>query len=263
MREITDLDELKNIELEVMKKLHNFCEENNIKYVLSFGTLIGAVRHKGFIPWDDDIDIFMERNDYEKFLKLFPNKNQELGLKMANHMTPIYYGRVLTKVFDINTVLTEPQYKSDDPIGVFVDVWPLDGLPNNKIKRRLVLLQALILKKMLLSSSMKNDSSYSFLKKAAITIGNLFDSKQLVHKLDALAKKHNNKDSEYLFCYAGQDAVYHRKSFEKVILSEFEDTSFYIPVKYDEILTAEFGDYMQLPPENERVPHHVLNTYYK
>ena len=139
MREITDLEELKHIELEVMKKIHEFCEENSIIYYLCFGTLIGAVRHDGFIPWDDDIDIYMKRDDYEKFLTLFPQKAEELDLNYANYMTKPYYGRCFTKVFDNKTVLKEPQYKTDDDIGVFVDIWPLDGTPNIVFFRKLYL----------------------------------------------------------------------------------------------------------------------------
>lgn len=263
MREIANLEELKTIELDIMKKIHDFCEKNNIEYVLASGTMLGAVRHKGFIPWDDDIDIFMTRNNYEKFLKLFKQHKKNYNLEIANHMTEIYFGRPFTKVFDKDTYMIEPQYKTDDPIGVFVDIWPLDKLPQNTIKRYFVKTYAFFLKKILLASSMKYDNNYRFFKKFVIVICKLFNPKQLVLKLDKLANSYNQEDSELLFCYAGQEAVYSEQDFKRIIKIQFEDSEFYIPENYDNILKAEYGNYMQLPPQNERIPHHIMNVYYK
>lgn len=86
MREITSLDELKTIELSIMKKVHQFCEEKGIWYVLTYGTLIGAVRHEGFIPWDDDIDIFVMRDGFEKFEREFPQWGESHGLFLAGQI---------------------------------------------------------------------------------------------------------------------------------------------------------------------------------
>ena len=135
MKEISSIDELKVIELDIMKKIHRFCVDNNIIYYLCYGTLIGAIRHKGFIPWDDDIDILMPRPDYERFLKLFPRVQKQLGLEVVNHKTKTYFGRPMSKVIDKRTDLFEPEFKGDDHIGVFVDVWPLDGAANSKKER--------------------------------------------------------------------------------------------------------------------------------
>ena len=93
MREIVNLSELKSIELDIMKKIHKFCEEYNINYTLSYGTLLGAVRHDGFIPWDDDIDIFMPQPDYEKFCRIFPLHQEKLQLELVNSKTSKYFGR--------------------------------------------------------------------------------------------------------------------------------------------------------------------------
>lgn len=263
MRRITELSELKDIELEVMKKIHLFCVENDIHYFLCFGTLIGAIRHKGFIPWDDDIDIYMDRNNYEKFLTLFSKECKKMGLAYANHLTQTYYGRNITKVFDSNTILTEPQYISDDPIGVFVDVWPLDGTPNSFIVRKIYLIRAFVLKKMILASSMKNDSKYSFFRRLSIGICQLFNSKKLVIKMEKMAKKYSYELSKNVFSYAGQDALYKKEYFSEAIEGSFEGEPFFIPKEYDKILKLEFGNYMELPPENERIPHHIINTFYK
>ena len=129
MKIIDNLDELKKIELDIMIKIHQFCEKNNIKYYMIAGTLIGAIRHKGFIPWDDDIDIAMSREEYEKFLREFPAYGEKNNLLAVNNRTNPYYGRPMTKVIDTRTCLMEPEYRSDDPIGVFVDIWVMDGVP--------------------------------------------------------------------------------------------------------------------------------------
>ena len=176
MKEITSLDELKKIELEIMKKIHEFCVENKITYYLAYGTLIGAIRHKGFIPWDDDIDILMKREDYNRFLELFPEWCKDKNLSIANPWTKPYYGRPMTKVYDNRTFLTEPDFRSDDPYGVFVDIWILDGFPSdgevkwlNKMKKE---------KKKLLASCLRINRKYSFKKNISIFFGKFINYKK-------------------------------------------------------------------------------------
>ncbi len=139
MKAITELAEMKSIQLEIMEKIHAFCQKKRIIYYLSHGSLIGAVRHKGFIPWDDDIDVFMRRDDYEQFCHDFPYEQDTYGLKLVNSYTDIYYGRPMSKVIDTRTVLIEPNYLCDDEIGVNIDIWPLDGTPNSESERAIYL----------------------------------------------------------------------------------------------------------------------------
>lgn len=127
-KEIT-MEELRAIQLDILDKIHAFCTEHGIRYSLGGGTLLGAVRHKGYIPWDDDIDIMLPRPDYERFLKEFDGKYAELNLQ--------HYGNDNTccipfaKVYDNRTVLIEKLQKS----GIYIDVFPIDGLPEeSKIK---------------------------------------------------------------------------------------------------------------------------------
>ena len=263
MREITDLSELQGLELAIMKKIHAFCEENGIRYYLCFGTLIGAIRHGGFIPWDDDIDIFMPRPDYEKFLALFPQKMQEYGLGLANHLTKPYFGRCITKIYDTNTVLYEPQYKTDDPIGVFVDIWPLDGFPGTKSKMKRVARRAVFLKKLILASSSRLRKENGWKKNLLILLAKPFNPKKLVKKLDALAKSYPYETSPYIKAYSGIHVLYTREEWEKRILVPFEDTQLYVPENYDELLRRVYGDYMKLPPEEKQQPHHIICTFYK
>lgn len=263
MREITNLDELKEIELNIMKKIHTFCMEHNIKYCLCYGSLIGAIRHKGFIPWDDDIDIFMTRPEYEKFLAEFPLYADSMQLEIVNHKTKRYFGRNLSKVIDTNTVLKETQYKTDDEIGVFVDIWPVDGTPNNRIKRFIYCKYAIFLKKLILAASMRSDPDYGFGKRMIIHIAGLFNPKKLTKRMDTISQKYRFENSKYVKCYAADHILYNRNDFDEQIKMEFENQLFWGPKNYDSMLRMEYGDYMQLPAVENRKPHHIINAYYK
>lgn len=266
MKEIQSLDELKEIELGIMKKVHRICEENKITYYLCFGTLLGAVRHKGFIPWDDDIDIYMKRRDYQRFIKLFQDntsKYAEDGIELVNYSTPKYYGRIISKVIDTNTILRETEYKTDDDIGVFVDIWPLDGTPNNRLYRKIYIAYARFLKKLLLAASMNNSREYPVIKRVLIKAASYFDPKEILFQLDKTAKKYAPENSDYLASYNDLTNVYNVNDFRRRILMPFEDTEFWAPANYDSLLRADFDDYMKLPPESERKPHHVFNASYK
>lgn len=261
-KEISDLVELKAIELGIMKKVHEFCVKNDILYFLSHGTLIGAVRHKGFIPWDDDIDIFMPRPDYERFCDLFPKVQDSLTLELVNHKTQRYFGRPMSKVIDSRTILTEPEYNGDDPIGVFVDIWPLDGTPTDQggalsyIKKCKDLQRDLYINISKKVSGTKNKIRALWVKR--------FNSKDLVEKLDEQIKAYSYDKSDYVTCYMDPyHALMKKEWFKSSTLLEFEDAKFCVPIGYKEVLTQLYGNYMELPPVEKRVPHHVINTYWK
>lgn len=264
MKVIESLDELKKIELDIMIKVHQFCEENGIKYYMIAGTLIGAIRHKGFIPWDDDIDIAMPREDYEKFLKKFPEYGKKNNLLAINNRTNPYYGRPMTKVIDTRTSLTEPEYRSDDPIGVFVDIWVMDGVPDDASKDAW-LKKMRKEKEILFASAYKATTQFSFAKNLAILLGRPINYKKRAEKFDKLAQTYKYEECDTVVNYIGMTKkleTYQKSWFGEGVLVDFEGYKFWAPVKYDEWLRARFGDYMQLPPENERIPHHVMNTYW-
>lgn len=264
MTKITELDELKVIELEIMKQIHFFCSENDITYYLAAGTLIGAMRHQGFIPWDDDIDIWMPRPDYEKFLMLFPDWGHERKLEIANHKSKVFFGRAMTKVFDSRTKLLEPEFRSDDPIGVFVDIWPLDGTPNERTKRTHHMTKAKILHKLLYRCVTKpSTSSVKSVVKAIIGLPfQFYSSKRIVDRIELLAKENSYENSELVYCPAYPMVLMDRKSFGHPVLAQFEDSKFCIPIDYDLILTQRYGTWKELPPKQEQKPHHVLNAWW-
>jgi len=264
MRPITELDEMKEIQLSIMQRLHEYCEEKNIKYSLSHGSLIGAVRHKGFIPWDDDIDIFMPREEYERFCASFSKEHNSLGLQIVNSHTTPYFGRPMTKVIDQRTVLIEPNYLFDDEIGVNVDIWPIDGVPDltrdqlrhtKKIKVLLNVMYARILR----LGACRNPK-----EKIAHIISSPFSAKRIVHRIESELKKIPYSTSNKVSCYVDPYKKMFEKSwFDNRILVPFEDKYFYIAEDAEKILTSLYGDYMKLPPEDKRKPHHITNAFWK
>lgn len=132
IKEITKIDELKFISYNILKFVADFCEINNIKYYLFAGTLLGAIRHEGFIPWDDDIDIAIPRDDYEKFIIEF-DRNNDVNYKVLSIENSNKYYLPYAKVIDNRTLLFEDG-KESMPIGVFIDIFPLDSIPDKSCR---------------------------------------------------------------------------------------------------------------------------------
>lgn len=266
MRKITSLDELKEIELEIMRKVHVFCENNKITYYLAYGTLIGAARHRGFIPWDDDIDIWMMRLDYEKFLSLFPQIQQKLDLAVVNHKTKPYFGRSMSKVIDTRTILTEPEYRYDDPIGVFVDIWPLDGLPKDiKEQKKKILLMKKLQRE--LFACITRDLKFSSIKEIKRTIKAIpyrrINPINILDKIDQIVKEDDVELADTLICPASPHSIFNKTSFKQPVLHKFEGCEFYVPSDYDNILSLVYGDWRTFPPKKKQVPHHIIDVYWK
>ena len=260
MKKVNDLNELKEIELSMMKKVHEFCVSQNIDYYLAYGTLLGAIRHNGFIPWDDDIDIWMKRDDYEKFLKEFPKYASNNGMDIVNPYTKTKYNNSFTKIVNTNTILKEKQFRGDDEIGVFIDVFPLYYVPENE-----KLLRKYKRKNKLLSASRKILSKKDgLLKRIIIKILQIFLSpNKLARKTNEMVKKACTNYNSKVFVNTGPQEVFWTKYFDEKILHKFEDTEFYIPKEYDAVLKSRYGDYMKLPPLEMQVPHHISDIYIK
>ncbi|MCC8051470.1 MAG: LicD family protein [Clostridiales bacterium] len=267
MKEITQLEELKQIELEIMKKIHKFCVDNNITYFLSYGTLIGAIRHQGFIPWDDDIDIEMFREDYNKFCALFPNVESELGLELVNHKTKRYLGRPMSKVIDIRTELIELGFSGDDKLGVFIDIWPIDGVRKNKYRQLFFTIRYGFLKKLLyanISIPPDKQNLNAFIKQCLKPFSRWPSNKKKVEIMDKIASNIDINESDEVACYAvSSKIIYKKDDYYSAVLVHFEDADFFAPIGYDKILRKYYGNYMELPPVDEQVPHHICGIYWK
>lgn len=270
MKKITDIEEIKRIQLDILSALDSFCRKNNIQYTIIDGTLLGAVRHKGYIPWDDDIDVAMDRKNYEVFIKTFPdvyNKNY----KLISLERSIKWDRAYACMYDDRTQLEYYQNNSYTP-GVLIDIFPVDEVPDNELQwKRLKRMIAFYGKLSALKSMTTYRVSKSSLKN---TIALLFrfllkpiSKRRIAIWLDKLAKSYNNKGYHYGYetAFGGVGSIKRFKliDFQETIDYQFEDRIVKGLKNADSILTDTYGDYMQLPPLEQRVTHHSFDAYWK
>lgn len=246
-----------------MEYIHGVCVRNNIKYCIGYGTLLGAIRHKGFIPWDDDIDIVMPRPEYDKFVRCMRKEpNSKYILKTPDDEDYCYE---FSKVIDNTTLVVEDDVEGSN-IGVWVDIFPLDGLRGTDIVQEKLLYfyqrcrVASIYKSLPKSNALIRPLMFVFWKLCK-AIGPKF----FLNKIVKLSQKYSYDDSEFVG-FGGdiylENRLENRMWFEDVIDIPFEDRVFKAPASYDEYLKSLYGNYMQLPPEDKRVPHRI-KAYYK
>lgn len=230
---------------------------------MAYGTLIGAIRHKGYIPWDDDIDICMPRPDYDKFLSLYNKKDS--AYKAVAFELDENYKLPFAKVNDTRTVMWETMY-DQDVFGVYIDVFPIDGCDKegNVICKNTKLGQYLNAKKAILGKSR------SFKKNCIIAVGKCllaFTSvKTLLKKMEKIAQTIPYEQAEYvanIMCSYGVNEIMKKSELEDTIFSDFEGCQYRIPKEYHQYLTQIYGDYMQLPPEEKRMSTHSFKAWWK
>lgn len=253
--------EQRAIQLKLLQEISEFCNKNDITYFLAYGTLIGAIRHKGFIPWDDDIDIAMPRNDYEHFVRTF-NDAYPFSKVVDMHNNK-KYGFAFAKVHDTRTIVFETQY-AQDCFGVYVDVFPLDG-----IKGESQIYKSLKLRK-LLHTKKANYTQRKLSKKIINFIGKIVLLPYSVHSLLKLVEKNATLypfgTTPKCACIVepfGTKEIVDTSIFSSAIDGEFEGKKYKIPIGYDKWLRSIYGDYMQLPPKEKRVTHHVYEAWWK
>lgn len=260
-----DLRIIKKIELEIALEIKRICEENNINYSLSGGTLIGAVRHKGFIPWDDDIDMAMTRENYDKFLKIAPEKIDGNRFYIVNYETDPNVGEPFTKVMRKGTVFQESFSENTNASnGVFVDLFPFDNAPDGKLARRRHAYRAYSIRKRILIKSGYNFQKTGVKKLIYKLIGaTTFSGKEkLVKRFRKNQTKYNNINTKSMVSICGAYSydleTVPAEMLEGYTQLEFEGEKFSVFKEYDIFLRHYFNDYMQLPPEEERINKHTL-----
>lgn len=259
-----DTEELKKIQLQILDAVSDFCEKHQIKYWLDCGTLLGAVRHKGYIPWDDDIDIGMLRPDYDKFMQLFNLENDRYKFySYENNKNFLYpYGKVL----DTDTVLYEPD-KHGIKLSVNIDVFIYDNAPDNDRKvnkmfrKRDFYLRMNILRNFKIKSKKRLVQLSKFF---IIPFIKLFPKDYFVKRIVINSRQFVDFSTNRIGNFtAYSKMVCNRNVFNQMISIEFEGKKYNAPIGYEEWLTAFYGDYMQLPPEEKRVSHHKFEAYLK
>ena len=258
-------------ELEILKKLDKICREQGLKYFLSFGTLIGAVRHQGFIPWDDDVDVMMPRLDYEKLLRyVAENQDAIAPLKLMNWRTDRKYIYPISRLCDTRYYV-EYEGTVDYGLGLFVDIYPFDGCGDTPEEVRAIADENRLLTQLTFQAGMKKfqKSGQSGWRTPVKFLGycyaKLMGPRHFIRKLEQNGQKRSYSQSKYVNCVIWDtvDYGYPRELFETTVYLPFEDASFAAPGGYDEALRICYGDYMQLPPEEDRVGHHYYTAYLK
>ncbi len=253
------LNELQKKLLETFSWLVKYLEENNLRYYMICGTMLGAVRHEGFIPWDDDIDIAMPRKDYDRFIELMKNPIEHYVVESYKTGNKDYcYSSA--KFYDLETTMIE-QKKRKVKRGVYIDIFSLDGIGNTleesyanykKIDRANMLLEM---------KTAKRRKGRVWWKNLASVLGYILpvSSQRLIRKIDKLCAEHDFDDYNYvghLKSSARKDEILLKELYGTPTLYNFEGLKVYGPEKYDEYLTALFGDWRKLPPEEKRVSNH-------
>lgn len=267
MKDELSLKESQDVELETMQKLHEYCEKHGLRYLLAFGSLIGAIRHKGFIPWDNDMDVYMPRPDFEKLLEISASEPIGEDLYVTYYTLDEKYFYNCIRICDDRTEVKVP-YIPVQPsrMGVWVDIFAVDGLPKGRIRRKIIHFKSLLLYYAFRANVYGTLDNKNLLRKILkkIVVRIVPNSKQQLNRLiSSFEKKYSFYDyDESAIIFAKDMIPIPQSDFDDPMLVDYEKYKFKIPKHYDKILTEIYGDYMQLPDESQRHPHEIL-AYWK
>ena len=262
-----ELKKLQKVELEMMTEFHRICKKHHLKYILAGGSCLGAVRHQGFIPWDDDIDVAMPREDYQKFLEIQEHELDSTKYYFQSLETtdcyPFIYGKIRRK----DSIYAESISNIDKNMqGIWIDIFPCDHVPDNDVKMKFNFSIVVFLKILIGNKNGNRSISKSWIKSIVLKLihlcSHIIPEKKKKKQLIKHMTKYNDQDTERVICYGGRyllKEIFLTKHLEKRVLHKFENQKFYIPKYYDEFLTNLYGDYMTPPPKEKRCPEHLIS----
>ena len=261
---LLDIKEIQKLQLELMKELHNFLQEKNIQYYLIAGSALGAVRHKGFIPWDDDIDIAIYREDYEKFINLAKDFNTRY--EVVNFLNKNNCDFLLTRIYIPNTYIKLSSIeKTKLDKRLYLDIFPLDNVPDDDAERRAFEKKIVKKKRTIALIDVRNyqNSKKALMAKKVISACLRPARGRILKKTDALMRKYSKCETS-LVCSLSSQYSFAKQVMPKSVygtptLRAFADTEFYVPEQLDTYLSTLYGkNYMQVPPENKRRKGHDI-----
>lgn len=265
-----ETNKIREIQLDILDHFSNFCNLNGIGYFLSNGSMLGAVKYNGYIPWDDDIDICMLRNDYERLIMLYKEKNINPRYRLFSIETEKNYLFPFAKLSDSFTVLKENNIDNGVELGVNIDIFPLDGYGNTQKEVFLLYKRIEKLRKKLNWAKLEKYNSTNIIKKFGIMVISKYykriGARKIVEEIHKIASQQSYSD-----LYIGnvvwgfyKDGEAHLKDvFMKSIKIEFEGKEHPIPIGFDSYLKKLYGNYRLDPPLEKQVTHHNYVAYKK
>lgn len=270
MTQKIDLEQLKLIELDLLKAVNKICEKENFRYSLGGGTLLGAVRHQGFIPWDDDIDIMMPRPDYDAFIAYC--LSHDVPFKVLSWETDKNYVDMSAKLYNPQTILADEKIVGGSDIGVNIDVFPIDGLGGTYKKAKKAFKSTAFKRNLMIATQWKKFFRskthawyYEPFRFAFFVLSRFVNKRKL---FDKIQKRYTKIDFNSVHFAAAIGGAYREKEilpqdvFTEYTELPFEGINFKAIAQYDKYLSSIYGDYMTLPPEEKRVSHHTFKAYY-
>lgn len=265
------LKEVQKIALSLLIEFDNICKAQSLRYSLGGGTLLGAVRHNGFIPWDDDIDVMMPRPDYEKFLKYCTENLPPFDV--LSYQNNSNYTNLFIKIADRHTKSSDGRKELEDNIGVCIDIFPIDGLGDsfktalknfNRTKFRRELLVASKWRKFFKSKT--RPIYFEPIRLGMYLISRFVNKQKLCVSIDESIKSIKFENSRYSGCVSGsyrEREIMGTETFVNYTTLSFENREFDVISDYHEYLRQHYGDYMKLPPVDKRITHHSIQFYWK
>lgn len=260
MRILTD-KEIKQKELEILLYFDEFCKKQTLRYSLCGGTLLGAIRHKGFIPWDDDIDVMMPRPDYERLILLWSDTNiyQLRSIRLNNLLLP--FSKIANKRIQVESKMDDGTINTN----LWIDIFPVDGLPENNNEIQNIYRDTFIFRRLLYISSARLGEGQTPLKKYSKYIlkplVNAYGRKRLVQNIEKLALRYSYETSKIVGSIAWGQSIgeqMDKKSFEQLIAVDFEGHILRAMSCWHKYLSGMYGDYMIIPPEGSKKSHRMV-----
>ena len=263
MRKLS-IEEAKKLELDILDFIDSFCKEHGINYCINYGTLIGAIRHKGFIPWDDDIDLSMTRENYEKFIQLFSEKQSRY--KLLSLETDDQYFNNFIKIVDPTTKIIDTRNTKTYDSGVFIDIFPMDTFNDTKVVDICYKLESF---KLLSFSKHKNivygDSRLKDLIRTLFwlllrPVSPRFFANQIEKQIQKY-RVENGKYIAFIPSKAKEKEIFPRDMFDELIETPFEHLVLPAPKHFDTVLKQFYDDYMTVPPKEKQIYIHEFEAY--
>ena len=260
------LEEIKQAEFQLLQCFDAYCRQNNIRYFLSNGTLLGAVKYKGFIPWDDDVDVLMPRKDYDRLVADFPNRG---NIRLVSVERDPQYLFPFAKLCDMSIIKEETGNNNGVELGLNMDIFPLDAWADDpaeaerEMKKMRCDMFALGLAK--LEKPNATTALKRFVQGGLMLVCRFFSADYFLKRIIDRSRSADQRQSRFIgckcWCIYGSREIIPAEVFSGTVEVEFEGSKFPAPVGYDTYLRSLYGDYLQDPPVDQQKTHHSFIAY--